>query len=114
MHSKEFLITILIRCKFVHFNQKYSEIFTDFAENLPLLKGRSGSKTFGLKNRVILIARRVIARRVIARYTTVLVAILALNFFFLLSHRTQNSKVTISMTAIKTNENAISLLLHIG
>ena len=45
-------VIILIRCKFVHFNQNYSKIFANFAEDLPFLQ-RWGRKTFGIKNRVI-------------------------------------------------------------
>ena len=35
---QEFLVIILIHCKFEHLNQNYSEILTNFAENLPFLK----------------------------------------------------------------------------
>ena len=37
---QEFLVIliILIHCKFEHFNQNYSKILTNFAENLPFLK----------------------------------------------------------------------------
>ena len=34
---QEFLVIILIHCKFVDFNQNYSEIITNFAENFPFL-----------------------------------------------------------------------------
>ena len=40
-HCK-FFCKILICCKFVHFNQNYSEIFTYFAENFPLIKDEGG------------------------------------------------------------------------
>ena len=35
---QEFLVIILIHCKFEHFNQNYSKILNNFAENLPFLK----------------------------------------------------------------------------
>ena len=48
---QEFLVIILIRCKFVHFNQNYCEIVTNFAEIVFALKMRE--ENFWYKNRVI-------------------------------------------------------------
>ena len=41
---QEFLVIILIHGKFVHFNQNFTEILNDFAENSPSLKRWAGGK----------------------------------------------------------------------